>query len=116
MSSTNENSKTILELKFFIGGELKHRFKSDGHDGNRINVKIENAGKFSNEFTGSHDDGQYPELKSGGGHEFLARALMSAQKDSDTFLTKMIDERKSESESADQNDQLSKVTKKPKNL
>ncbi|CAM9126771.1 unnamed protein product, partial [Sphacelaria rigidula] len=63
--------------------------ESQTHAGG-ANVVPQVDDKFDHRFTGRHDHGPLPELKSGGIHGELVHALLDAKADSDVFLTGLI--------------------------
>ncbi|CAM9460778.1 unnamed protein product, partial [Ectocarpus sp. 12 AP-2014] len=60
---------------------------------------VEGTDKYDYRYTGRHDHGTLPALKTGGPHGELAKAILDAKADSDAFLTELINKEASARES-----------------
>ncbi|CAM9426619.1 unnamed protein product [Choristocarpus tenellus] len=96
-------SRVGVKSTFHVRGEVVHQFVSDTKPTKAsllvsptVTTQDESkekqvTGRFDYTYTGRHDHGDLPPLKSGGVHGELIQALQNAKADSDTFLTELIE-------------------------
>ncbi|CAM9298602.1 unnamed protein product [Hapterophycus canaliculatus] len=99
-----------VKATFSVRGETVHKFESSGQKDSSTSTAagvgqqgvVEGTDKYDYRYTGAHDHGSLPALKTGGPHGDLASALLGAKEDSDAFLTGLINQELAQkSENAD---------------
>lgn len=92
MSSTSAQS--IVSVDFLLNGELKNQINvtdSAEFDANQVSAEA----RISNTtfgYSGRHDHGDLPSLKSSGPNSVLVAALLEAKRECDKYLTQRINE------------------------
>ncbi|CAN0126440.1 unnamed protein product [Scytosiphon promiscuus] len=89
-----------VKATFSVRGKTVHQFASSEHEnppavtapGVGQQGAVEGTDKYDYRYTGTHDHGTLPALKTGGPHGELAAALLRAKEDSDAFLTELINQ------------------------
>ncbi|CAM9999700.1 unnamed protein product [Ectocarpus fasciculatus] len=90
-----------VKATFRVQGQTVHQFDSSGQ---KVSLPaaaaaaavvgeegpVEGTDKYDYRYTGRHDHGTLPALKTGGPHGELVKAVHDAKADSDAFLTELI--------------------------
>ncbi|CAM9997114.1 unnamed protein product [Scytosiphon promiscuus] len=84
-----------VKATFSVRGKTVHEFASLGQEDSPAATAaaagsqgaVEGTDKYDYRYTGTHDHGTLPALKTGGPHGEMAAALLRAKEDSDAFLT-----------------------------
>eukprot|EP00903_Cladosiphon_okamuranus_P019549 g17980.t1 len=89
-----------VKASFSVRGETVHQFSSSGATdsppvaaaaaGIGEQGPVEGNDKYDYRYSGRHDHGTLPPLKTGGPHGELVKAILAAKADSDAFLTGLI--------------------------
>ncbi|CAM9643021.1 unnamed protein product [Pylaiella littoralis] len=88
-----------VKATFSVQGQTVHQFSSSAGESPSVAATgvgqqgpVEGTGKYDYRYTGTHDHGTLPALKTGGPHGELVKALLGAKEDSDAFLTELINQ------------------------
>ncbi|CAM9128449.1 unnamed protein product [Ectocarpus sp. 12 AP-2014] len=106
------NGVVGVKATFRVQGQVVHQFDSSGKTDSMPPAvavaaaavvgeegPVEGTDKYDYRYTGRHDHGTLPALKTGGPHGELAKAILDAKADSDAFLTELINKEASARES-----------------
>lgn len=94
MSVSSSSVASIVSVDFLLNGELKHQVKiteAGDYDTNKVSAESR-VSNTTFEYSGRHDHGDLPQLKSTGPHAVLVSALQEAKKECDRYLTQRINE------------------------
>ncbi|CBJ30078.1 expressed unknown protein [Ectocarpus siliculosus] len=94
----DSNAVVGVKATFRVQGQAVHQFDSSGKKDSTPAAAaavgeegpVEGTDKYDCRYTGRHDHGTLPALKTGGPHGELVKAIHDAKADSDAFLTELI--------------------------
>jgi hypothetical protein len=80
---------SIVTVEFELNGDLHYSFATDGSKTEDRSLPESNIGSYK--YTGRHDYGQLPMMKSSGVQQDIVNALFEAKEKCDNYLTERIE-------------------------